>query len=71
MKQMTPSRSVLTLIGILLLAGFTTLPLPVAAQEEVASAMRRYKDLEVSTGYYEEYEAKPRRQCLLCQLCGA
>jgi len=32
------------------------------AQEEVASALRRYKDREVSTGYYEEYEALPGRQ---------
>lgn len=30
------------------------------SQEEVASAIRRYKDKEVSTGYYEEYEARPR-----------
>ena len=71
MKQMTSSRSVLILFGTLLLAGFAYLPQSVFAQEEVASAMRRYKDLEVSTGYYEEYEVKPRRQCLLFQLCGA
>ena len=32
------------------------------AQEEVASALRRYKDREVSTGYYEEYEVLPGRQ---------
>lgn len=32
------------------------------AQEEVASAIRRYKEREVSTGYYEEYEVLPRRQ---------
>ena len=31
------------------------------AQEEVTSSLRRYKDRESSTGYYEEYEAKPRR----------
>lgn len=31
-------------------------------QEEVASALRRYKNLEVSTGYYEEFEVLPRRQ---------
>jgi hypothetical protein len=36
----------------------------VAAQaaEEVASAVRRYKEREVSTGYYEEFEVLPRRQ---------
>jgi hypothetical protein len=70
MKQMTLSRSVLTLIGILLLAGFTTLPLPVSAQEEVASAMRRYKDLEASTGYYEEDEVKPRHQLPFVEIPG-
>jgi hypothetical protein len=31
------------------------------AQEEVTSSLRRYKDRESSTGYYEEHEAKPRR----------
>ncbi len=36
---------------------------PIAfAQEEVASAIRRYKDRETSTGYYEEHEVRPRRQ---------
>ena len=33
-----------------------------SAQEEVASAIRRYKAYEASTGYYEEYEVLPRRQ---------
>lgn len=70
MKQMTPSRSVLILFGILLLAGFVSMPQPVSAQEEVASAMRRYKDLEVSTGYYEQYEAKPRRQLPFVKIPG-
>ena len=37
------------------------LPLPASAQEEVASAIRRYKDREASTGYYEEHEVRPRR----------
>jgi hypothetical protein len=37
------------------------LPGAAAAQEEVASAIRRYKDREVSSGYYEEYEVLPRR----------
>ena len=32
------------------------------AQEEVASALRRYKAYEASTGYYEEYEVRPRHQ---------
>ena len=33
-----------------------------SAQEEVSSAIRRYKAYEASTGYYEEYEVLPRRQ---------
>jgi hypothetical protein len=70
MKQLTPSRSVLILFGILLLAGFMYMPPSVSAQEEVASAMRRYKDLEVSTGYYEQYEAKPRRQLPFVEIPG-
>jgi len=40
----------------------TVLPGPAWAQEEVTSAIRRYKEYEASTGYYEEYEVKPRRQ---------
>ena len=38
------------------------LPGTAMTQEEVASAIRRYKDREVSSGYYEEYEVLPRRQ---------
>lgn len=38
------------------------LPPQALAQEEVASAMRRYKDLEASTGYYEDHEVLPRHQ---------
>ena len=33
-----------------------------SAQEEVSSAIRRYKAYEASTGYYEEYEVLPQRQ---------
>ncbi len=36
-------------------------PPAASAQEEVTSSIRRYKDREVSTGYYEEHEVKPRR----------
>lgn len=32
------------------------------AAEEVASAIRRYKEREASTGYYEAYEVLPRRE---------
>ena len=42
----------------------------VIAQEEVASAIRRYKDREVSTGFYEEYEVLPRRQRALVGVPG-
>ncbi len=45
-----------------LLAGMLLLPDMAPAQEEVTSAIRRYKEREASTGYYEEYEVKPRRQ---------
>lgn len=43
-------------------SGFFFWPVEATAQEEVASAIRRYKDREASTGYYEEYEVRPRRQ---------
>jgi hypothetical protein len=43
-------------LGLLLV-----LPAAASAQEEVGSSLRRYKERESSTGYYEEYEAKPRR----------
>ena len=32
------------------------------AQEEVASTLRHYKDQEVITGYYEQFEVMARRQ---------
>jgi hypothetical protein len=43
-------------LGLLLI-----LPALAPAQEEVTTALRRYKEREASTGYYEEYEVKPRR----------
>jgi hypothetical protein len=33
----------------------------VIAQEEVASSLRRYKNQEVSSGFYEQYEVRPTR----------
>jgi hypothetical protein len=48
--------------GVLILAGLLLVPERAFSREEVASAIRRYKDREVSTGYYEEYEVLPRRQ---------
>lgn len=62
MRQREIKRKVLFVCVAILLAGVFMVPPPVSAQEEVASAIRRYKEYEVSTGYYEEYEAKPRRQ---------
>ena len=53
-----------------LLVELLGLPALSLAQEEVASAIRRYKDREVSTGYYEEYEALPRRQRPLVEIPG-
>jgi len=51
----------LWLVGVLVI-GATLFPGPTEAQEEVASALRRYKAYEASTGYYEEYEVLPQRQ---------
>ena len=62
MKKMTSIRAVLVFWTALLAAGVILPPQPASAQEEVASAIRRYKDREASTGYYEEYEVRPRRQ---------
>ncbi len=47
----------LGLLGVLVLW-----PPAAPAQEEVTSSIRRYKERELSTGYYEEYEVKPRSQ---------
>jgi len=59
------------LIGLVGLLVLMTLPGTAWAQgEEVASAIRRYKDHEVSTGYYEEYEVKPRRMAPLVEIPG-
>lgn len=52
------------------LTGLILLPQDAPSQEEVASAIRRYKDREASTGYYEEYEVKPRRQLPLVGVPG-
>lgn len=51
----------LWLFGVLMV-GAVFYPGRAAAQEEVASALRRYKAYEASTGYYEEYEVLPQRQ---------
>lgn len=49
-------------LGILVSIGWLLPLVPAGAQEEMANSIRRYKQYEESTGYYEEYEARPRRQ---------
>jgi hypothetical protein len=63
-------RWVLLCLAALFLVTEVILPALVSAQEEVASAYRRYRDREVSTGFYEEYEAKPRRMAPLVEVPG-
>jgi hypothetical protein len=55
---------------IAIICGLIGWPQTVGAQEEVASAIRRYRDREVSTGYYEQYEMRPRRQQPLVEIPG-
>ena len=58
------------LLAAVLMVGLLLLPIGLPAQEVVASAIRRYRDREVSTGFYEEYEAKPLRQRPLISIPG-
>ncbi len=52
----------IVILAVAVAAGAILLLPPAAfSQEEVASAIRRYKDKEASTGYYEEFEVRPRR----------
>lgn len=62
MTETNRVRSVPIITGTLILMGLVLLAGMAMAAEEVSSAIRRYKDREVSTGYYEEYEVLPRRQ---------
>ena len=62
MRKKNCFRRTLILIGAVLLAQLLLIPGPVAAQEEVTSSIRRYKQYEVSTGYYEKHEVRPRHQ---------
>jgi hypothetical protein len=67
----TPFRGIVNIwAATVLLLQVLILPNVVVAQEEVASALRRFKDREVSTGYYEEYEVLPRRQQPLISVPG-
>ena len=66
-------RGTRSLVGILPLLLILMTPLVESAWaqgEEVASAIRRYKEYEVSTGFYEEYEVKPRRMAPLVEIPG-
>ena len=51
-----------TLILSGLLPAAVLFPLYAFAQGDVASSIMRYKQYEVSTGYYEDFEARPQRQ---------
>jgi hypothetical protein len=62
MAQLIGIKRWLLLAGALVLAVMLLVPATASAQEEVTSAIRRYKQYEVSTGYYEQYEARPRHQ---------
>ena len=62
MTGMKRCRNIVTVyVAILLLSLIFTPEFASAQGEEVASPLRRYKEYEVSTGYYEEYEVLPRR----------
>jgi hypothetical protein len=62
MTKMIRVRWVVIFMGALMLSGLLLQPEPASAQEEVASSIRRYKEREFSTGYYEDYEVLPQRQ---------
>jgi hypothetical protein len=70
MKRVMSTNIAVISVAAVLLVELLGLPALSPAQEEVASAIRRYKDREVSTGYYEEYEALPHRQRPLVEIPG-
>jgi hypothetical protein len=70
MAQLSGIKRWLLPAGFLVLAVMLLGPATAPAQEEVTSAIRRYKQYEVSTGYYEEYEVRPRRQRPLIEIPG-
>jgi hypothetical protein len=64
-------KSIILISGAVLLLVLIFTPKNATAQgEEVASALRRYKEYEVSTGYYEQYEARPRHERPMVQVPG-
>jgi len=59
LRRLLPKAVLQVTLGLL---GVVVLwPSTASTQEEVTSSIRRYKERELSTGYYEEYEVKPRR----------
>ena len=62
MRKKNCIRRTLIFIGAVLLAGLLLIPEPASAQEEVTSSIGRNKQYEVSSGYYEKYEVRPRHQ---------
>jgi hypothetical protein len=59
---MRTRRNSILCLGIFFLLELLVFSNPVPAQEEAASAIRRFKEREFSTGYYEAYEVKPFSQ---------
>ena len=70
MARTSPVLRLCVMLAVLAGGALLCLPSVVFAQEEVTSAIRRYKQYEFSTGYYEEHEAKPRRQRPLVSVPG-
>jgi hypothetical protein len=62
MARTSVTLQLFVMLTIVVAGAVLLLPPPACAQEEVASSLRRYKDREASTGYYEEHEVRPRRQ---------
>jgi len=56
------SRTILWIISFALLALLLLPALSLGQGEEVTSYISRYKQHEVSTGYYERYEVRPRHE---------
>jgi hypothetical protein len=61
MRSVRPRRWRVLLTALGFVGVLAALPTAGPAQEEVTSSIRRYREREASTGYYEEYEVKPRR----------
>ena len=71
MTGMKHCKNIARLSGVILLLILIATPEFAYAQgEEVASPLRRYKEYEASTGYYEEYEALPRRERSMVEIPG-